>query len=153
MSTEQRNIMHIVNLNILLTAFTFENWFFTILLRKSFHIFEPWNVSNIWWPLWGIQWGIVLLHYRLHARNRQRMHQTEQMHEIFQLLHASSTSWRLRWKPSECLFVCSSRVYRPTREFFTHVETSPDGEGLQILTCTRHSWSLSSEGSLACHTY
>ena len=27
------------------------------------------------------------------------------------------------------------------------------GEGLQILTCTRHSWPLSSEGSLACHTY
>ena len=26
------------------------------------------------------------------------------------------------------------------------------GEGLQILTYTRHSWSLSSEGSFACHT-
>ena len=27
------------------------------------------------------------------------------------------------------------------------------GEGLQILTYARHLWSLSSEGSLACHTY
>ena len=27
------------------------------------------------------------------------------------------------------------------------------GEGLQILTCARHSWQLSCEGSLACHTY
>ena len=27
------------------------------------------------------------------------------------------------------------------------------GEGLQILTYARHSWPLSSEGSLACHTY
>ena len=39
-------------------------------------------------------------------------------------------------------------VYRPTREFFTHMETSP----LQILTYARHSWPLSSEGSSACHT-
>ena len=27
------------------------------------------------------------------------------------------------------------------------------GEGLQILTYARYSWSLSSEGSLTCHTY
>ena len=27
------------------------------------------------------------------------------------------------------------------------------GEGLQILTYTRHCWPLSSEGSLSCHTY
>ena len=106
--------MHIVNLNILLRAFTFVNWLFLYCSEKA----------SIYMPLWGIKWGIVLLHYRLHARNRQQMHQTEQMHEIFQLLHASSTYWRLRWKPSECLFVCSSRVYRPTREFFTHMETS-----------------------------
>ena len=40
-------------------------------------------------------------------------------------------------------------VYRPTREFFTHMETLP----LQILTYARHSRPLSSEGSLACQTY
>ena len=39
-------------------------------------------------------------------------------------------------------FVCFVLgVYRPTREFFTHMETS------------RYSWPLSSEGSLTCHTY
>ena len=27
------------------------------------------------------------------------------------------------------------------------------GEGLQILTYARHLWTLSSENSLACHTY
>ena len=32
-------------------------------------------------------------------------------------------------------------VFRPTREFFTHLETSP-------LLKKEHSWSLSSEGSL-----
>ena len=27
------------------------------------------------------------------------------------------------------------------------------GEGLQILTCARHSWPLSIEGSIMCHIY
>ena len=54
---------------------------------------------------------------------------------------------------SVCLFVCLFGVFRPTREFFTHMETSPAGEGLQIFTFDRHSWPLSSEGSLTCHTY
>ena len=46
-------------------------------------------------------------------------------------------------------------VFRPTCEFFTHMETSP----LPVkdckfsLTYARHSWPLSSEDSLACHTY
>ena len=34
-----------------------------------------------------------------------------------------------------------------------HPWVTDDGEGLQILTCARHSWPLSSENSLACHTY
>ena len=42
--------------------------------------------------------------------------------------------------------------FRPNREFFAHMETSPLREGLQILTYTRHSWPLSSECSFACHT-
>ena len=36
-----------------------------------------------------------------------------------------------------CLFVCLFRIFRPNRELFTY----------------RHSWPLSSEGSLACHSY
>ena len=50
-----------------------------------------------------------------------------------------------------CLFVWGlsshSIIVHPYRDF-TIV-----GEELQILTFARHSWSLSSEGSLACHAY
>ena len=49
----------------------------------------------------------------------------------------------LRWVmwPMGLLFVCMIVVYRPTREFAIHVETSCTviGEGLQILTYARHS--------------
>ena len=49
---------------------------------------------------------------------------------------------------------CLSVVLRPTQGYFTYMETSPiAGEGLQILTYTRHLWPLSSEGSLTCHIY
>ena len=41
-------------------------------------------------------------------------------------------------------FVCLFGGFRPTQEFFTHFE---------ILTHVWHSWPLSSNGSLACHTY
>ena len=52
------------------------------------------------------------------------------------------------------LFVCFTVVLRPTQGYFTYMETSPiAGEGLQILTYTRHLWPLSSEGSLTCHIY
>ena len=51
---------------------------------------------------------------------------------------------------SFCLIVCLYRIIRLTRDFFTHMETSP----LPVkVTYTRHTWPLSSEGSLACHTY
>ena len=50
-------------------------------------------------------------------------------------------------------------IFGPTREFFSliwrcmiwRVETI-NGEELQLLTYACHSWPLSSEGSLACHT-
>ena len=49
---------------------------------------------------------------------------------------------------------CLFGFYRPTREFFTHLETSPlPVKGFKFFTYARHSWPLSSEGSLACHTY
>ena len=58
--------------------------------------------------------------------------------------------WLFIWKiflafMCVCLFVCMG-LSRPTREFFTHMETTT-GEGLHILTYARHSWPLSSEGS------
>ena len=41
--------------------------------------------------------------------------------------------------------VCLLEVFRPTRVFFTHIETSP----LPVKAYARHSWPLSSEVSLA----
>ena len=53
-----------------------------------------------------------------------------------------------------CLFVYLKFIefIVPLENFFTHMQTIA-GEGLQILTYTRHSWPLSSGGSLMCHTY
>ena len=64
------------------------------------------------------------------------------------ICHMSTVSrWSWSW-----LFVRLFGVLRPTREFFTHMETSP----LPVKGCKfwpRHIWPLSSDGSLACHTY
>ena len=51
------------------------------------------------------------------------------------------------------LFVCLFGVYRPTQEFYSYGEVTIAGEGLKILTYAWHSWPLSSEASLACHTH
>ena len=40
-----------------------------------------------------------------------------------------------------------------SRIFHSYGDVTIDGEGLQILTCARHSWPLSSEGYLAFHIY
>ena len=37
--------------------------------------------------------------------------------------------------------------------FHSYGDVTIAGQGLQILTYTRHSWPLNTEGSLACHTY
>ena len=50
-----------------------------------------------------------------------------------------------------CLFVCVFFV--PLEDFSFIWRHTVAGEGLHILTYARHSWTLSSEGSLACHTY
>ena len=66
------------------------------------------------------------------------------------LLKELSKCWLIR-----CLFVClfvwglSSR----SRIFHSYADVTITDEGLQILTYARHSWPLSSEGSLAWHTY
>ena len=54
-----------------------------------------------------------------------------------------------------CLFVCSFVwVFSShSRIFHSYGDGISTGEGLQILTFARHSWPLSSEGSLACHIY
>ena len=49
-------------------------------------------------------------------------------------------------------FVCLW-FFIPERIFHSYGDVTITGEGLQILTYARHSWPLSSDGSLACHTY
>ena len=50
-----------------------------------------------------------------------------------------------------CVFVWSISAY--SRTFHSCWDVTFAGEGLQTLTYTRHSWPLSSEGSLTCHTH
>ena len=52
------------------------------------------------------------------------------------------------------LFVCLW-FYVPLENFHSYMyeDVTITGEGLQILTYARHSWPLSSEDSLACHTF
>ena len=50
-----------------------------------------------------------------------------------------------------CLFVWSFSSH--SRIFHSYGDVTIAGEGLQIFTFDRHSWPLSSEGSLTCHTY
>ena len=51
-----------------------------------------------------------------------------------------------------CLFVCLGSSV-PFENFHSFGNITITGEGLQIFTCSRQSWPLSSEGSLTCHTY
>ena len=57
------------------------------------------------------------------------------------------------WTNVRTVFVWLFWVYRPTRECFTQMEMSPLPVKTAIFTYARHSWPLSSEGSLTCHTY
>ena len=50
-----------------------------------------------------------------------------------------------------CLFLCGLSYHSRISNSYGDVNFTD--EGLQTMTYTRHSWLLSSEGSLACHTY
>ena len=50
-------------------------------------------------------------------------------------------------------FVCLFVFFVPLENFSLIWRHTIAGEGLHILTYARHSWTLSSEGSLACNTY
>ena len=52
----------------------------------------------------------------------------------------------------DCVF-CLFGVFRPTREYCSHLETSPLPNRFKIWAILGNPWSLSSEGSLACHSY
>ena len=49
--------------------------------------------------------------------------------------------------------VLYQHVLFPNREFFTHMETTITGEGIQILIYTQHSLPLKNEEALTSHTY
>ena len=51
------------------------------------------------------------------------------------------------------VFVCLFGFLSHSRIFHSYKDVTMTGEGLQILTYARCLWSLSSEGSLVCHTY
>ena len=52
------------------------------------------------------------------------------------------------------LFVCLLRVFVSLKRIlYSYGDVTIAGEGLQIFTYARHSWPLSSEGSLVCHTF
>ena len=54
---------------------------------------------------------------------------------------------------NEYLFVCFGGFLSYLRIYHSYEDFTITRERLQILTYARHSWPLSSEGSLACHTY
>ena len=57
------------------------------------------------------------------------------------------------FESSLCLFVCLFVISLPLRIFHSWGDVTITSEELQILTYAQHSWPLSREGSLACHTY
>ena len=50
-----------------------------------------------------------------------------------------------------CLFVCGSWSF--SKIFHSYGVVTFTGDGLQIFIYTEHLWPLSTDGSLACHTY
>ena len=57
------------------------------------------------------------------------------------------------FKSSSYLFSLFVWGFSSHLRIHSHGEVTITGEGVQILTYAQHSWPLSSEGSLACHTY
>ena len=51
------------------------------------------------------------------------------------------------------VFVCLGFSSHSRDIFHSYGDVTITGEGLQILTYALHLWTLSSEGSLTCHTY
>ena len=52
-----------------------------------------------------------------------------------------------------CIVVFVWSLSSHSRIFHSYRDVTITGEGLQILTYDRHSWPLSREDSLTCHTY
>ena len=62
--------------------------------------------------------------------------------------------WNYFWySPSLLHFIYILLFSSHSRIFHSYGDVTIAGERLQILTCARHSWPLSSECSFACHSY
>ena len=77
---------------------------------------------------------------------------------VFLFLHRvfiKSVTLHLCYSINVCFvfFFCLFGVLSHSRIFHSYGDVTIDGEGLQIFTYALHSWSLSSEGSLACQAY
>ena len=72
--------------------------------------------------------------------------------QLIKLINVIQQATCCNKQTSFCLFVCL-RFIVPLENFSLIWRRHYNGEGLQILTYAQHSWPLSSEGSLTCHTY
>ena len=87
----------------------------------------------------------------IREQSTQRIYACEFMYKdpspaMLSRLHGMSEIFRF-----VCLFV--SGVSFHSRIFHSYRDDTITVEGLPILTCTRHSWPLSTEGSLGYHNY
>ena len=70
---------------------------------------------------------------------------------VFSYTTVTGFHFKIRGGGVMCLFLCLLGVLRPN--FYSYGDVTTASIGIQILTYTRHSWPMSSEGSLECHTY
>ena len=84
-----------------------------------------------------------IVHWNEKSESRDKWDGFSMIHDVCWVKKVSATFLRL----FVCL--CSSQW----RIFHLYGDVTITGEGLQILTYTRHQWPLNSEGSSACHTY
>ena len=66
---------------------------------------------------------------------------------VFMKVHRSIHVVLFTWRLFDWGFSSNSRI------FCSYGNVTIGGEGLQILNCARKSWSLKTEGDLACHKY
>ena len=105
---------------------------FLLLVERTNHYIKTSSIHTIQNP---INWSQI--HY--HHSNVQ----------YYQLVN--ETIIREWWSTRFFFFV--QGISSQSRIFHSFQDVTNNGEGLQILTNSRHSWSLSSKKSLTCHSY
>ena len=84
--------------------------------------------------------------------NAQQTPDSPSLHSVTECPSLSLHVWPMKTMQSLVLFVYL-HFSSHSRIFHSFGGVTITDEGVQILTYARHSWSLSSEGSLVCHTY